>query len=63
MSHFVPEGHFYSPIVNLDEVKQAESRIWPEKPHVIGIDFNDQSHDDILNKAFPSYLGDYDYPL
>lgn len=63
MSLFFPNGHFYSPVVNIEEVKQATPRIWPENPQVLGIDFNDASHELILTQAFPQYIADYDYPL
>lgn len=58
-----PDGHFYSPIVNIDEVKQAENRIWSERPEVLGINFNDASHKILLSEVFPLYISDYDYPL
>lgn len=57
------DGHFYSPIVNLDEVKQAAARIWPNQPETLGIDYNDANHIDWLTNEFPKYLPDYDYPL
>jgi hypothetical protein len=61
MSDFVPSGHFYSPVINLDDTRIAESRIWPERPLVLGIDFNDLSHQYLLTEIFPKYLKDYDY--
>lgn len=53
-------GHFYSPVVNTSEL--IESRIWPDKPEVIGIDFNDEAHAEMLRDTFPRYLREYDYP-
>jgi Methyltransferase domain len=58
-----PDGHFYSPLVNIDEVKQGENRIWSERPELLGIDFNSASHRFLLSEVFPSYISDYDYPL
>jgi hypothetical protein len=53
-------GHFYSPIVNPAELDAA--RLWPARPEIIGIDFDDASHQRILREVFPHYLGLYDYP-
>ncbi|HZX92517.1 MAG TPA: class I SAM-dependent methyltransferase [Rudaea sp.] len=54
------KGHFYSPIVNPGELDAA--RLWPARPEIIGIDFDDASHESILREVFPRYLGLYDYP-
>jgi hypothetical protein len=62
VNDFVPSGHFYSPVISPREVKEAENRIWPEKPKCIGIDFNETSHERMLNEVFPRYLNDFDYP-
>jgi len=62
MKEFFPSGHPYFPIINIDDVKKDESRICPDKPHVIGIDFNDLSHEKILTREFPKYISEYDYP-
>ncbi|OQW90754.1 MAG: hypothetical protein BWK79_18900 [Beggiatoa sp. IS2] len=58
-----PDGHFYSPIVNIEDIKQAQAKIWPSSPQVLGINFNDASHQHFLTQEFPQYLKDYDYPL
>ena len=57
-----PDGHFYSPIVDVEEVTQRQERIWPSDPVVVGIDFNDASHQRILTEIFPRFIGGYDYP-
>lgn len=57
-----PPGHFYSPIVNIDDVKKYEEKIWPQMPVILGIDFNDTSHLEFLTDIFPRFIGDYDYP-
>ena len=59
---FVPEGHFYSPLVDVEEARRAMDRIWPTAPVVAGIDFNDRSHEKILSEIFPAHIGGYDYP-
>jgi hypothetical protein len=55
-----PLGHFYSPHVSPDDLDT--SRIWPVRPAVQGIDFNDASHREVLAVDFPRYHPLYDYP-
>jgi hypothetical protein len=55
-----PAGHFYSPVV--DPATIAQNRVWPERPDIRGIDFNDASHVQILSELFPRFMPDYDYP-
>jgi hypothetical protein len=56
-------GHFYSPIVNPDELRRDYSRIWPEiAPDILGIDFNSEFHEYVLSCLFKKYYGDFDYP-
>jgi predicted O-methyltransferase YrrM len=58
----VPPGHFYSPIVDLDELHARSNAIWKEQPKdPIGIDFNQQSHRSILEHDFPRFMSHYDY--
>jgi hypothetical protein len=57
-----PNGHFYSPVVDPGELAAREHEIWPERPDVLGIDFDDAAHLDILQQAFPRQLGEYRYP-
>lgn len=57
-----PDGHFYSPIVDIDEVCQRCHTIWPAQPTAAGIDFNDGSHREILSAQFPRYMPEFDYP-
>ena len=59
----IPDGHFYSPTVDFDEVERDAARIWPENPgEILGIDFNDASHREILTRHFPAFIAGYDYP-
>lgn len=53
-------GHFYSPIVDPAELDTA--RLWPAHPQIVGIDFDDASHERILREVFPRFMTDYDYP-
>jgi len=55
-----PAGHFYSPVV--DPATIARTRVWPDRPDIRGIDFNDASHVQILSELFPRFMRDYDYP-
>lgn len=55
-----PPGHFYSPIVDPDRVDRG--RVWPERPEVLGIDFNDAGHLAILGSEFPRFMPQFDYP-
>lgn len=57
-----PNGHFYSPVIDPDEVRAASGRIWKDAPDVVGIDFNAEGHRELLRGVFPRYLPDYDYP-
>jgi hypothetical protein len=55
-----PAGHFYSPVV--DPATIAQTRVWPDRPDIPGIDFNDASHVQIVSELFPRFMPDYDYP-
>jgi hypothetical protein len=57
-----PDGHFYSPIIDRDDLHQRQAEIWPEDPRVEGIDFNDSSHLKILGELFPAHIADFNYP-
>ncbi|MGQ0800066.1 MAG: class I SAM-dependent methyltransferase [Pseudomarimonas sp.] len=57
-----PDGHFYSPVVDPDELALRESELWPTQPVVLGIDFNDASHLQVLQQFYPRHIGAYDYP-
>ena len=57
-----PNGHFYSPIGNRDDLLPMAEKIWPANPQIPGIEFNDASHKHILTQAFPRFMGDYQYP-
>jgi hypothetical protein len=59
---FVPSGHFYSPIVDRTAVAAERARLWPERPIVAGIDWNDDGHRRLLTGAFPRFRPLYDYP-
>ena len=56
-----PDGHFYSPVVDTEDLRRRESLVWPHNPSVLGIDFNDASHLRVLEEFFPKYIADFDY--
>jgi len=58
-----PHGHFYSPLVDNDEVKRMEDRIWPVNPRVLGIELHDEDHRRLLEEEFPKYSPGFNYPL
>jgi Methyltransferase domain len=55
-------GHFYSPVVDPDELLSQQPRLWPEHPNILGIDFNDAEHEHLLRDVFPEHMPSYDYP-
>lgn len=57
-----PDGHFYSPVVNIDDVWQRRDRIWPEQPELLGIEFNKERQRRFLLEEFARFIRDYDYP-
>jgi hypothetical protein len=57
-----PPGHFYSPIVDVDELRAREALVWPPEPAVLGIDFNDAHHERVLREYFPAFYPDFTYP-
>jgi hypothetical protein len=56
------DGHFYSPVPSLPELRQYESQIWPASPEIAGINFNDEEHRRWLTDAMPRHLPEFDYP-
>ena len=59
---FSPRGHFDSPLVDVDDVSARRAQLWPQRPVILGIDFNDDYHRRILTEAFPRWIDGYDYP-
>ncbi|MFK8060755.1 MAG: class I SAM-dependent methyltransferase [Polaribacter sp.] len=58
-----PAGHFYSPIVNMDEIKSDQNRIWnsAEIKDIEGIDLNTNKQLELV-KEFENYYEDIPYP-
>ena len=57
-----PAGHFYSPIVDVDELRARQALVWPSRPSVLGIDFNDAHHERVLREYFPAFYSEFAYP-
>lgn len=58
-----PDGHFYSPVINVAELMKDRDRIWPANPNILGIDFNHRGQEAFLDR-FPQYMPGYNaYPL
>jgi predicted O-methyltransferase YrrM len=58
-SALFPDGHFYSPVVDPDSL--IVEQIWPQRPEILGIDFDDASHLQILQQEFPRFIDAFDY--
>jgi len=55
-SHFVPPGHYYSPIPNLAEIQRDEAKIFSNpKTQIAGIDLNEDKQLRLLNEFIPFY--------
>jgi hypothetical protein len=57
-----PAGHFYSPIVDTEDVERRAMQVWPAQPEILGIDFDDASHRTVLEDWFPRFMPAWDYP-
>jgi hypothetical protein len=54
---FVPPGHFYSPDVNVKEVKKDENRIWDNSKEIQGVNLNSSEQINLI-KEFEQYYND-----
>lgn len=62
-SGFVPAGHFYSPIVSVDEARRDEQRIFGEVPRELpGIEMN-ESHQLEMLASFEALYPTIDFPI
>ena len=57
-----PNGHFYSPVVNPSELQNRLDELYPAKPVIHGIEFNPDSHTQLIQHALSKYMAEYDYP-
>lgn len=52
----VPAGHFYSPIVSVEEVRRRESQIYPEPPRTLpGINLREEAQVELMKTFAQSY--------
>ena len=55
----VPAGHYYSPIVSVDEVRKRESRIYTTPPKELkGIDLKEEEQIDLMKKLCAEYYSE-----
>ena len=58
-----PNGHFYSPVVDTEELRSRADSLWPAlAPEIPGIEFNRDNHEMVLRNWFPQHMPRYDYP-
>lgn len=58
-----PNGHFYSPVVDPDAIRERASEVWHGRTEVLGIDFDHEGHLHLLQNVFPKWIGGFDYPF
>lgn len=60
---YFPNGHFYSPVVDIDLIRQYESQIWKAPPlsNLIGIDLNTEQQL-LLLKEFEKFYTEVPFP-
>ncbi len=57
-----PNGHFYSPVVDPEDLKGRISELYQANPMACGIDFNPASHAQLIEQALARFMPEYDYP-
>lgn len=57
-----PYGHFYSPVVDTEDIANRANEIWRDRDSVLGVDMNASKHLEILSEWFPQFISEYDYP-
>ena len=57
-----PNGHFYSPVVDPQDLKSRFDELYPANPVAHGIDFNPVSHTQLIERALSRFMPEYDYP-
>ncbi|MBC7625559.1 MAG: class I SAM-dependent methyltransferase [Aeromicrobium sp.] len=56
-----PNGHYYSPVINIADIEERSEKIWPATPDLVGIDFNHAGHEQLLREVFPQFVGSFEY--
>jgi len=57
-----PNGHFYSPVVDPEDLKSRFTELYPASPVAHGLDFNPASHEQLIEQALVRFMPEYDYP-
>jgi len=58
-----PDGHFYSPVINPQKIKEREEELWPaEGLNCPGVNFQEENQINLLENEFPGILADFQYP-
>lgn len=50
-----PAGHYYSPILNLEKIKEREHQIWGDTPEIRGINLNEELQLELLKHLYQYY--------
>lgn len=59
---FFPSGHFYSPVVDRREAAAQADALWPDAPpEILGIDFDPEGHQRIIDNVIGPLLAGFDY--
>ncbi|MCY7353821.1 MAG: class I SAM-dependent methyltransferase [Lysobacter sp.] len=57
-----PNGHFYSPVVDTDELRARAEELWHRREELLpGIDFNLPAQRYVLEHVFPRHFPKFDY--
>src|SRR5690349_11588123 len=56
-----PDGHFYSPVVDVRQTLADEHRLWGAVSQPAGLDLDPAGHRRLLTEVFPSLMEGYDY--
>jgi len=57
-----PDGHFYSPIVNIEDVRNRRGQIWSAELSSAGIDYRPKAHLEFIQNDLTRHVTSYDYP-
>lgn len=57
-----PPGHFYSPIVDVDEISIREEAFWTQR-HLPGVDLRDEFQQHVLMETIAKWMPYFNYPI
>ena len=59
---FFASGHFYSPVVDRREATAQADALWPDAPsEILGIDFDPEGHQRVIDSIIRPLLTGFDY--